>query len=455
MKEFRKILRETLPGVMGGLIVGAVFAAIGWLYTGIGIWTLVLVAAGIVGLGCSYLIVKRTTWRRQCFKGRGYVAFATMLVVVGLLLVASNAVSIYRLLWFRPFTKVIVLVADFEGPAPQEYRVTETILERLREATEKYSDVQVQALSEPITAQQGSDVARVKGVEHKANIVIWGWYGVTGEAAPLSVHLEVLSPLKDIPELPVLGPEAKGRIRRALLTELDSFTLQPRLSEEMAYLTLFILGVARYAAGDLDGAITHYSDALNQVVEPITVLDKSTIYFNRGIAHYDKEEYDHALADFHQASDFQPYNAVSFNNRGVAYYLKGDLNLAEADFNRAIELSSDYAEPYNALGLIYLNREKYDGDRAIAYFDLAIKFRPNYTEAYHSRAIAYLHEGEWEKARTDLNMYLSLIGDLNQRQKEEKELSVWLTPSRAWPNPTADSTLVPSPHRAPPPPTIE
>ncbi|MEM6867808.1 MAG: hypothetical protein AAF528_05440 [Cyanobacteria bacterium P01_C01_bin.121] len=62
-----------------------------------------------------------------------------------------------------PSQTVTILVADFEGPDPQNYRVTETILMKLRDSTEDFSEVKVVALEEQITEQAGSDVARAKG----------------------------------------------------------------------------------------------------------------------------------------------------------------------------------------------------------------------------------------------------------------------------------------------------
>ena len=50
----------------------------------------------------------------------------------------------------------------------------------------------------------------------------------------------------------------------------------------MAYLSLFTLGVSRYAAADLDGAISRFSDALSQLVDRTSVLDQSLAYLYRG-----------------------------------------------------------------------------------------------------------------------------------------------------------------------------
>jgi tetratricopeptide (TPR) repeat protein len=174
----------------------------------------------------------------------------------GALIAAYLAHHIYK----RARPPINLLVADFDGPELQKYRVTETVLNKLRQALEPHDDVQVEALGRAITEAEGSAVAHAEGKKRRAAIVIWGWYGVTAEAVPLSVHFEVLHPPEHMPEL---GPEAKGQVQKMAMTELESSTLQTHLSAEMAYLSLFTVGMARYAAKDWDGAIARFSDALS------------------------------------------------------------------------------------------------------------------------------------------------------------------------------------------------
>src|SRR4030095_7966348 len=63
-------------------------------------------------------------------------------------------------------------------------------------------------------------------------------------------------------------------------------------------------------------------------------------YYNRGLAHYLKGEYDLAIADYDQAVTVKP-DAEAFIGRGLAYFHKDEFNLANADFTRAIELKPD------------------------------------------------------------------------------------------------------------------
>ena len=128
-------------------------------------------------------------------------------------------VAIYQYYISLPPKDFIILVAKFDGPKPQEYRVTETIVENLENATEQYSHVKIKALDKSFedtdTAKEGRKTKKV---------------------VPISVNFEILQPT---PKFPELEPEAKGKFQAPAVAQLESFKLQTRLSQEMAYLSLF------------------------------------------------------------------------------------------------------------------------------------------------------------------------------------------------------------------------
>jgi hypothetical protein len=154
---------------------------------------------------------------------------------------------------------VTILVAEFDGLEPQNYRVTDTLLNKIKEKTANYKDVQVVPLGKAITEREGKDVARQVGKEKKADIVIWGWYGKTKDKVPLSVHFELLTKPDALPEL---GAEAQGKLRSLSVGTLESFEMQVDLAEELIYLSLVTLGLSRYSAKDWDGTIDRLSAAL-------------------------------------------------------------------------------------------------------------------------------------------------------------------------------------------------
>ena len=382
MKKLREILREALPEIIGGLVVAAVLAIVGGLRASIGtVWAVVLIVAGIVCGGCVYLAFKHIP---RLVGGSRRHRKPT-----------------------QPPSQVIILLADFDGPEPEKYRVTETVLTRLGVAVEPYDDIEIRPLRLVITEAEGSAVARAEGEKHKADIVIWGWYGLPGQAVPLSVHFEVLRPPR---YLPTLGPETRGLVRIAALADLEGFTLQTRLSAEMAYLSLFVVGMARYTADDWEGAIACFSSALRQTEGRVSALDQSVVYFFRGDAYAYQGDHDHAIADFDQAVALEPDFAAAYNNRGCVYADKGDLDHAIADYDQAIALEPDYDRAYNNRGGAYAN--KGDLDHAIVDFDRAIALKPDFAAvAYYNHGLAYAKKGDLDHAIADYDQAIALKPD--------------------------------------------
>ncbi len=305
-----------------------------------------------------------------------------------------------------PPANILLLVANFDGPNQQNYQVTETLLRNLRNATKDYTDVKVQALNQTITEQQGSDVARAEGEQRKAAIVIWGDYGVTPTDVQISVHYELLKPPEIFPEL---GEEVDGKAQTLAIAELNSFKLQTRLSNEMSYITLFTLGMVRYAKDDWESAIARFSDALDLVKEPVPVLGQDAVYFYRGTFHYYKSDYQNAIADFNQALKLDPDDAVASNNRGIAYAKQGNFTQAVADFNQALKLKPDYAEAYYNRGIAYADQG--NSTQATADYNQALKLKPDYAEAYYNRGTVYADQGNSTQAIEDFNQALKLKPD--------------------------------------------
>ncbi len=310
--------------------------------------------------------------------------------------------------WQNPVQRTVkILVAEFDGPEPQNYRVTETLLNKIKEKTDDYKDVQVVPLGKAITEREGKDVARQVGKEKQADIVIWGWYGKTKDKVPLSVHFELLTKPNGLPEF---GAEAQGKVRSLSVATLESFEMQVDLAQELTYLSLVTLGISRYSAKDWDGAIVRLTAALESVKVPPKALDPSAIYFYRGNAYYYKGEYDRAIADCNQALQLNPNLAEAYHNRGVAYGTKGEYDREIADYNQALQLNPNLAEVYYNRGIAY--RAKGEYDRAIADYNQALQLNPNYADAYNNRGNAYSDKSEYDRAIADYNQALQLNSNL-------------------------------------------
>jgi len=299
---------------------------------------------------------------------------------------------------------VTVLLAEFDGVDAENYRVTETILQNLQDATKNYPTVKIQPLKQAISQQEGKDKARELGKNKNGDIVIWGWYDKTQQKVAVSVNFEILSAAKDYIDL---GTQVQGEIRTMAVAALESFEIQVNLAQELKYLTLVTLGVSTYAADDWDNAIKQLTEALSVAKPNTDPLDPATIYFYRGNAYNKKGEYDRAIADFNQALQLNPKLAAFFYHRGSAYGHKGEYDRAIADFTQALKLNPNYAEAFHNRGNAYNDKKEYD--RAISDYNQALKLNPKYAEAFHNnRGIAYGNKGEHNRAIADFNHALKL-----------------------------------------------
>lgn len=310
----------------------------------------------------------------------------------------------------QPIKGVLILVADFEGPDAQNYFVTKTIVENLESATEPYADVTVKRLNQILHQRQE---ARKIGEQRKASIVIWGSYGKTKDMVPISANFELLNPPEYLPEL---GAEAKGKVRTAAAAELENFTLQTRLSQEMTYLTLVTLGMSRYAVKDWDGAVSLFSAALEQTKEPVKLLDQSEIYFARAYSHQQKRDHKQAITDYSQTIKLKPNYALAYNNRGNAYSDLEQFNQAIKDYTQAIQINQNWGDfnpsyfglptAYSNRGITYSDLKQFD--KAIEDLNQAIKLKPDYSNAYYNRGSVYINLQQFDQAIKDFNQAIKL-----------------------------------------------
>jgi len=164
-------------------------------------------------------------------------------------------------------------------------------------------------------------------------------------------------------------------------------------------------GLERQRSGDLTGAITAYSRALE--------LDPkfADAYTNRGVARMAQQDAAGAAADFSRSIELKP-TAAAFNNRGGAYHALKKQKEAIADFTKAIELQPS-AESYFNRAII----ETEDGSADLAVQDLtsALALNPKLAQAYASRGMIFLRQEKYAEAQRDFNEALKLDGSLRSQ----------------------------------------
>ena len=449
--KIRRLLQEALPEAIGALIAAVVIAVVSYLFESTQIALTITITT--IWLGCFYVAFKRdkpqivyTTHlpssknKKTRIKGLWRYPRLRALGLVGVVIIPILTASVWSYRAYLnalPPDKIIVLIADFEGPAPQEYRVAETLKENIALAFKEYSDVKVELVRQPFTTQYD---ARSIGKKRKAALVLWGWYGVTEEKVQMSVHLEVLCELRCQIDF---GPETEGGIRTLPRSELQSYVLQNNLSSELTYLSLLVVGLARSSAQDWSEAITKFNKAVEFTEAPLNPSQRSLAYFLRGFGYAAQGDIEQAIVDLDEAIRLDPNNALYYQNRaimqlrnrpdktfedlnhaleiepdnvvalinlGQAYLVTGNSSSAVASFNRAIEVDPENPTPYMYRGFVYFITGYYD--LALQDHNHAIRLDPKNGQAYIYRGDVYfLGKSNYRKAIDDYSQAAQLTDD--------------------------------------------
>ena len=292
----------------------------------------------------------------------------------------------------RPNRRFVILVADFEGPNPKSFRLSEIVVEEIRRATSSYRDIEIRPVARAITAQEGSTEARKLGQENGAAIVLWGWYGTTPNKAVATIHFEIMSPseMSNLKSSAMMTPP---------VSELNNFVMQARIARGYSYVALIVAGLARYEQRDYSGAVDRLSAAEASGGEDESLLDPTYLYFHRGTAFIQLEKQDLAIKDLDRCIARRPDFSAAFINRAVALYDKGQYVQARADADTALRLDPSSAIGYNTRGVIL--EEIRNDVAALQDFDKALELDPQLSWAYNNRAWIYEQRGEINRAIED------------------------------------------------------
>jgi len=91
-------------------------------------------------------------------------------------------------------------------------------------------------------------------------------------------------------------------------------------------------GMEHFERGNFEQAIADLSQAILQESK------NENLYIIRGIAYLYQGNYDRALIDFTQAINLNPFNSLGYFNRSMAYSINGDQDKALEDIEKALFL---------------------------------------------------------------------------------------------------------------------
>jgi len=159
-------------------------------------------------------------------------------------------------------------------------------------------------------------------------------------------------------------------------------------------------GVTRQSAGDLDGALADFTQAV--ALDP----KNTDALYHRGVILAAKGDLNGALADYNQVLDLDSKYADAYSNRGFVKQAKGDLDGALADYSQALLLNPKISAAYYNQGLIQYQKGYFDA--AIADYDHALAIDPKMAQAYYNRGNAKNAEGNLDGAIADYTQAVTL-----------------------------------------------
>ncbi|MFH1634626.1 MAG: tetratricopeptide repeat protein [Chloroflexota bacterium] len=296
--------------------------------------------------------------------------------------------------------ETLIIIANFQGVEPERYQVTEQIIRELRQSLADNEAVQIYALNQEISEQQGAEYAQEIGESCHATLVFWGSYGVTDTDVLMTIHVESF-----LPESISLSNDDQVQLQ-AEIAELNSFSLQISLSQELAAFSFFVNGLVQYDQKNYTLAVSHFNQALSSESSGRKLFTRQGIFFYLGNAQCFINNLEQAIADYTEAIEIYPLFAEAYNNRGVVYSDLGDYEQAIADYTKAIALDPQFAYAYSNRGVAYAGLGDYM--QAISDYTQAIELDPQDATAYYNRGLAYADLGDYEPAIADYTQAIEL-----------------------------------------------
>jgi len=227
-----------------------------------------------------------------------------------------------------------------------------------------------------------------------------GLYLVTAEKDRLTVSLEVRVRLGDTSEQNFkLAPGATG------VSKEDA-------AKNAAIKGLFDQGVAMSRAGDHDGAVGKFKEAIG------LLPDCYDCYYNIGYAYTQKKDYEQAEAAFLKAIELKVDYVEAYNGLATAYNAERKFDKAQEASAKAGELAAAIAaaqpggtgaagvDAFYNQGVIAWNAGK--AEEAQKWFLEALKVNPDHPDSHFQVGMTYVNQNKLAEAVVEFETYLKL-----------------------------------------------
>lgn len=180
-------------------------------------------------------------------------------------------------------------------------------------------------------------------------------------------------------------------------------------AKQAAIKKIFAEGVALSNAGDIDGAISKFT-------ETVTIMPACfDCQYNLGFAYLQKKEYDKAEALFNKTLELNPKYINAYNSLAAVANARKQYDKAEQYSAKAAEIAKaeggeagSVDAEYNQ-GVVLWNAGKIA--EAKTHFETVIKLKPDHADAHYQVGMANLNLGALPEAAVMLEKYLQLAPD--------------------------------------------
>ena len=205
-------------------------------------------------------------------------------------------------------------------------------------------------------------------------------------------------PKEEKKELRMMLQKFYGVERQTMFRDFAGFAGSHGHDQPLSYKTSeqwFQDANSHFQKGEYELAIANYNKAIE------LNSNFADAYNNRGLAKAGRGEHRKAIKDYDEAISFNSRHASAFNSRGVSKACLKQYDEAIKDFNAAIKIDPMYMGAYYNRGLA-LNRPDQDETAAIEDFGKVLDIRPNDAAAYYGRGLAWKSLGQLVEARKNL-----------------------------------------------------
>ena len=159
-------------------------------------------------------------------------------------------------------------------------------------------------------------------------------------------------------------------------------------------------GIIHYEKGEYELSI----DLFKQAIEKNS--SNPQFYYNLGLAYVKTEEYDLAITNFKEAISLNPKDADALQNLGIAYYTKSQFEDAIQSYKKAIEIKPNDYQIHDNMGISYFSMNLYKD--SIECFNKAFELNKKDSGVASNLAYAYYTNEQYDLAKINFIHAISL-----------------------------------------------